>query len=441
LTINKRQRRILWAALLGVSLLLSILAALRGGYVGPDFNTHMAQVIAWEKVFDLSAQSPPTYYLLAHGLFRLVGSNKWFPITLSIIQSIMNATARWWFFLFCERRFKSALVHTSLVLFLTFLPVRIIHAAVIGTDCLTIPVFVLVLFLCDKALTQATPRNALLLGLGLSLGLCAKYSFMGLLPAVFLILICIGRRRGWSFKCFAMMCALSLLLPSALTMASLWASSRLHGFNTEKHWLPKGVVADMNYRDLFSVKSNDLQLFKAPEYFKKEILTAHKHSYLGLSHMGIFTDTMNLFQELTVPQRLEPGLIPDLKTRRPWKTPVMQVSMYLGTSWTLLALIGTPWILMRALRNRRNAGLEREEFTVFLGVAYFLLMFLPIPFVYFGDFFGYWTPRLILPPLLCFSLAAFLLIDRKIAVKSNQIALTVLILATVQCAVEVVMLT
>ena len=436
-----RQLRILWAGLLGISVLLSILAALRGGYVGPDFNTHMTRVITWGNVCDLSATSPPTYYLLAHGLLLLVGSNKWFPITLSIIQSSINAAAMWWFFLFCERRFNSALIHTSLVLLLTFLPVRIMHAAVIGTDCTTIPVFVLVLFLFDKVLTQATPRNALLLGLGLNLGVCAKYSFIALLPAVFLILICIWWKRAWIWRHFAMICVLSLLLPSAFTLASFWASSRLHGYNTEKHWLPKGAVADMNYQDLFSVKSDDLQLFKAPEYFKKEILTAHKHSYLGLSHMGIFTDTMNIFQDLNVPQRFEPNLIPDLKTRRPWKTPVMQASMCLGTLWTLLALIGAPWLLARALGNLWKDHLEREDVAAFLGVAYFLLMFMPIPFVYFGDFFGYWTPRLILPSLLCFFLAAFLLIDRKIAVKSHKIALAVLVLVTMQCAIEVVMLT
>ena len=441
LPVKRCRVRILWAGLLGLSLLLSILAALRGGYVGPDFNTHMARVIAWKNVFDLSATSPPTYYLLAHGLFLLVGSNRWFPITLSIIQSAINAAAMWWFFLFCEERFKFSLIHTSLVLFLTFLPVRMIHAAVVGTDCTTIPVFVLVLFLFNKALTQATPRNALLLGLGLSLGVCAKYSFMALLPVVCSILIYIWWKRAWRLRQFAMICALSLVLPSTLALASFWASSRLHGYNTEKHWLPKGVVADMNYKDLFSVKSNDLQLFKAPEYFKKEILTAHKHSYLGLSHMGIFTDTMNIFQELAVPQAFEPNLIPDLKTRRPWKTSVMQASMCLGTLWTLLALIGTPWLLARALGDLWKDNLEREDVAAFLGVAYFLLMFLPIPFIYFGDFFGYWTPRLILPSLLCFFLAAFLLIDKKFAVKSHTIALGLLVLVTVQCAIEVVMLT
>src|SRR5436309_16018349 len=105
----------------------------------------------------------------------------------------------------------------------------------------------------------------------------------------------------------------------------------------------------MTYRDLLSVKENDLRLFRAPEYFKREILRPHRYSYLGLSHMGVFTDTMNLFQELSVRQNLGSVLTPDQKTRRPWKTPVMTASMSLGTIWTVTALLGTIWILFSAL--------------------------------------------------------------------------------------------
>ncbi len=75
-----------------------------------------------------------------------------------------------------------------------------------------------------------------------------------------------------------------------------------------------------------------------------------------------------------------------------------------------------------------------------LGVAYFLLMFLPIPFVHGGALFGYWTPRLILPALLSFFLAAFLFIDMKIVRRSERIAYAVAFLVAVQCAIEAVIL-
>lgn len=439
LTANLPWFRILWACGLGVSFLLSIAAAFRGGFVGPDYNTHLSWLTETRRILDFSTTDPPVYYLLGRGLFRLIGPNNGFPITLSILQAAINSLALWWFFLYSESRFRSRLIHLAFVFFLTFLPVRIIHAATIGTDCLTVPVFVLVLFLFDKFLSEktSTPQNAAFLGLGLALGICSKYSFMALLPAVFVVFVILWRKRAWSLKRFALICALSLVLPSAFSLYNFWASAQ-GGYTTHQLWRAKGMGSDMNFKDLLSVKGNDAELFKAPEYFNKEILVPHKHSYLGLSHLGIFTDPMNLFQVFRLPPRLDGSLIPDLKTRRPWKTPVMQASMWLGTLWTFLALIGTTWISFRTVRN---LCLDKpENIAAFLGVAYFLLMFLPIPFVHGGFIFGYWTPRLILPSLLCFFWAAFLFVDQKIARGFRKIGLMVIVLVMVQCALEIIIL-
>jgi len=434
--------RLLWAGALGVSVMLSIFAALRGGYIGPDYHTHITRLTEWGKVFDFSTTGPPTYYLLGHALFRLIGSNNAFPITLSILQAAVNATAMWFFFRYTEARFQSRVIHSAFVLFLTFLPVRVIHAGTLGADCLTIPCFVVVLLLVDKLLARetATLKDAAFVGLALGLAVWVKYSFIALIPVILLLLIWRCRRSRWHLKRFVAICILSLLLPSILAFYSWRTTTHLRSYYTELLWLPKGIEPDMNFADLLFVNKNDLQLFTAPEYFKKQILAAHKHSYMGLMHLGVFTDTMNLFQVLTVPQRFGSIMIPDQKIRRPWKTYVMRASMSLGVLWTILALIGSPWILVRGLKNLWRDKLEREDAAIFFGVAYFLLMFLPIPFVYNGNLFGFWTPRLILPSLLCFFLAAFLLIDRKIAAKSRLIAPAIFGLVIIQCAIEVVML-
>jgi hypothetical protein len=444
--------RVIWAWALGISFLVSVFAALRGGYVGPDYNTHMARILDATRFFDFSAPSPPIYVLLAHGLFRLIGRNNGFPITLSIIQAAINIVALWCFFRYSEPRFKSPVLHLALVFFLTFLPVRIMHALATGTDWMTVPVFVLVLFLFDKFLSEktSTPKNAAFLGLGLALGIWSKYSFMALLPAVFVIFLFLWWKHAWNLKRFVTICALSLVLPSALVLHSFWASARVHGYNTEKHWLPKGMAPEMNYKDLFSVKAADLQLFRAPEMFKREpsdgnnyhigYRVAHKHSYLALSHMSTFTDTQNLFQDLSVPPGLDIRLTPEYKTRRPWNTPLNVASMSLGTLWTVLALIGTPWIFFGAVKNLCRDKLEHEDVAALLGIAYFLLLFLPIPFVAWGCRDGYWTPRLILPSLLFFFWAAFLFLDRTIVAKSEKIAFDVLVLVIVQSGIEIVML-
>lgn len=404
------------------------------------------------RMFDFSTMDPPIYILLGHGLFRLIGKSNAFPITLSIIQAAVNILALWWFFIYSERRFKSPVLHLALVFFLTFLPVRIIHAVSVGTDWLMVPLFVLVLFIVDKFTSEETskPKYAAFLGLTLGFGVWSKYSFIALLPAVFAIFVFQWWKRRWGLGRFVTICLLSLLLPSTVFLYSSWKSSRVRGFTTQGIWLPKGALPEMNYKDLLSVKVADLQLFKAPEMFKHDpaeggyqvgYRRAHQHSYLGLSHLSVFTDTQNLFQDLPVPQSLDRHLIPDYKTRRPWKTPVNVASMSLGVLWTVLALIATPWLLFGAIRNLCRDKLEREDVAALLGTAYFLLMFLPIPFLMWGCLYGYWTPRLILPPLFFFFWAAFLLLDRTIVRKSEKVAFDVLTLVLIQCGIEIVMLT
>jgi 4-amino-4-deoxy-L-arabinose transferase-like glycosyltransferase len=433
--------RVLWLIALAISFVISVFAAFRGGYVGPDYNRHLAQVVDSTRLFDFSTPDPPLYILLSHALFRLIGRNNGFPITLAILQVAINTVALWYFFRFTERCFKSPVLHLALVFFLTFLPARMIHAETMGTDWMTIPVFVMVLIAFDRLVSQETTRakDALWLGLVLALGIWSKYSFMALLPAIFVILVIFWWKRKWTLKQFVVIAALSLVPPTALLGDSYLESAKLKEANARSIWLKKGEAPDMDFKDILSVKKADLELFKAPEYFKKQILAAHKHSYLGLSHMGTFTDTMNLFQYLTAPQAIDFPLIPDQKARHAWKTPVMVASMSVGVIWTLLALIATPWGLFRALRNLWQRGaLEREDSSILLGFTYFLLMFLPIPYVICGALFGYWTPRLILPCLFAFYLAAFLLVDKS---ESKILVRTTMLLVLIQCAIEIVMLT
>ena len=115
--------------------------------------------------------------------------------------------------------------------------------------------------------------------------------------------------------------------------------------------------------------------------------------------------------------------------------------MCLGVIWTVLVLVSVPGSLFHAFRNLIDRKVNREDVTAILGIAFFLIVFLLIPFVHGGALFGYWTPRLILPALLSFYLAAFLLIDRKILRGSTLIVGTVLVLVFVQCGLEAVILT
>ena len=82
---NQRAPRILWTVALAFAFVLSIRAVLRGGYIGPDYHTHLQRLIEWPKVFDFSATNPPIYYLPGRSIFLLIGSSNAYPITLSIL--------------------------------------------------------------------------------------------------------------------------------------------------------------------------------------------------------------------------------------------------------------------------------------------------------------------------------------------------------------------
>lgn len=94
---------VLWAAAFAFAFVLSIRAVLRGGYVGPDYHTHLSQLIEWSKVFDFSATNPPIYYLPGRPLFLLIGSSNAYPITLSVLQVAINLVALWYFFVIRDR--------------------------------------------------------------------------------------------------------------------------------------------------------------------------------------------------------------------------------------------------------------------------------------------------------------------------------------------------
>jgi hypothetical protein len=443
---SQNQSGIRWATsiALGGSLLLCILATFRGGYIGPDYYTHLMRFIDWRQVFDFSTTNPPFYFLIGWGLWKVIGSNLAFLFTVSILQASINTIAIYWFLIYCEGRFSSRIIHFSLGLFLAFLPVRMIHSATLGTDCTTIPVFVLILFCLDKLLAEGglTVKNASALGVSLALAIGLKYTFMALLPALALVFVILALKRKWGFQRFVTISLVSLLLATLFTLASFWLSSRVHGYNTERHWKPPNPanVRDMSFVDLFSFKKDDAHLFSAPQAFKEYLTPPHAHGYFPLSHFGIFTDPMSLFQQLKIKQVFGGVIIPDQHERAPWKTPVMVASIWLGIIWTLLALVGTFWSLARAGQNLARGKLEREDSTVIMGTAFFLLIFLAIPFVFGAALFGYWTPRLILPSILSSSLAAFLFVDKVLVRGSKVTEFTVLFLVSIQCLVEIVML-
>src|SRR5438552_17564257 len=87
--------KILWACALGVSFLLSVFAAFRGGFVGPDYWIHLPRLIEWSRVFDFSTTVPPLSYLFGLAVFLLVSDTDAFPTTPSAVPPAISSLARW----------------------------------------------------------------------------------------------------------------------------------------------------------------------------------------------------------------------------------------------------------------------------------------------------------------------------------------------------------
>ena len=142
--------KVIWFCGLALSCIISAVDIFRGGYIGNDYDAHIDRLRNTARIFDFTAVDPPTYYGIGNSLFLLIGNNNGFPITLAILQTLVNALALWWFFNYTRPLFRSKVLHLALAFLLIFLPVRMIHAASLGTDWMTIPVFVLVLFLFER---------------------------------------------------------------------------------------------------------------------------------------------------------------------------------------------------------------------------------------------------------------------------------------------------
>src|SRR5262249_3983899 len=97
---------IVWSACLAIAYLISLLAILRGGYVGGDYPVHLVRIIE-ARWLDFAMADPPLYVVIGHTLFRLIGANNSFLVTLSTLQAVTNFVALWCLFLYTERRFKS----------------------------------------------------------------------------------------------------------------------------------------------------------------------------------------------------------------------------------------------------------------------------------------------------------------------------------------------
>jgi hypothetical protein len=186
----------------------------------------------------------------------------------------------------------------------------------------------------------------------------------------------------------------------------------------------------MNYHDLLLVKPSDIQLFKAPEYFKYGIQRGHRYSYLGI--FGNFYRYDEPVSGSNSSSSFGAVLIP--RARRQRKTPIIQLPWFWGG---LDGACSDSFATEPPGRCEISSNKSSEEDVPLFSITFFLIVFLLMPFVHYAGLFGYGHLASYCP--LCFTWQFLLLMTKSSGGKSYWWSSSALSLR--QCGIEAVMLT
>lgn len=391
---------------------------------GQDFLLHstatenlVANPSQW---FPQDFTNRPLLYWIGAGTHWIThGKAAWEVAALVFI--IFNTLALW--LLHDSLRFlRSPALRIAALAFVAFLPSTQVAVIVYAADAVAVLPFVFVAWALLRALAATTFRGrcgyALLVALGLSIGNFARFTFIGLIPAiaVILALACRWRRQRW--RDAALIAALALLVP--LLLAG-WIQRRAqHAFAGQKphhtfNWPGNG---EMTWSSLLWPKRTDTRILDAPIYWESAtidgqsrylLLVNNSYSYPALLHLTIFTDVLDYAHE---------GQIDDGAARlEPQKT-FSQWSVRLGLPFTLAALLAVGWLAFRCARALWRPALPPPDGVVTWGLmalAWYLPIALSLPFLTNAYEWGYWLSRLIIPALWGFSIVLFATIDELLA--------------------------
>jgi hypothetical protein len=268
------------------------------------------------------------------------------------------------------------------------------------------------------------------LGATLSAGMLLKYTTIGLLAPVGLVLgLAAWRRRAASpLPRAALRLGLVLVLPAAVFAGQKAAGRYANPADDPGGWLKPGEPAVMRPRDLLVVRATDRSLFAAPEYFRDQVYETGKYSYPALLYLSTFTDVSNFFQgppqgsPLGWHERLQ---APPDRARTPWSQRLQEWSMRLSLPLALAAVAGTLGSGILAM-----AGIVRgtSRLTPAAGLLTWFALGMHAPILIgllrLSDPYtpGFWLPRLAMPSVTTFLVLGFVLADVWVARSGGRAA-------------------
>lgn len=384
------------------------------GYIGQDFNYHHQILLSYPAGYSFSLTNPPGLYWLANQIGHLVGpAREFFAVALTFAG--LNAVALGGLYALIWQGVTLPPLRWAAAAFVTLVPFRVIQSVVFAADAFTIPIFILTACFCLRLFQN--PRQILSwfgLSLTLCLGMVCKYTFIGLLPVLALLLAGalwrqVDRAALWRWGALGV---LALAVPAAIFSLETRSGGRLTG-----HYLAPDEPPVMRWSDILLLQESDLGIFSAPEYYRDEVYGYRKYSYAGLVHLSALTDCQSFFQS-PPPETHSAGFASAPSEFRRVRAPLSQFLQSWSTRWNLpfsiLAVLGTLVCgALAAVSLLRRTPLISPVIMVLtlLALGFYAPIFLNLHRV--GDPYtaGYWVARLIMPALLVFYLLGFVLVD------------------------------
>ncbi len=427
--ISKSENAVFWIICV-VSATVQVNAVLHGGSKGQDYPTlyRLSEVIATHpgEPWRFGPQDPPVF-VLTNALLIWLADNEHGQVVCGLFNMLVNVGALWIFYRLARHFIENAVARVALLVLVAFLPVRLIQTVVLAGDALTLwPFFTLAWVMVRMTAAETSPARRRVLafcgGLLVAWGVLTKYTFMSALVALAILIVQLARRRRVSW----LEAGLLLILASLTPLGVIITQQRLHPDFTKAMDLGTAKEATMSYRDVLGLHGKDLHIFRAPPYDEPleverrvsngqpydpgppyELLMEHRHSFLALNHLAIFTDPLNIFQydptDAYFGQRSprnQRWMVWAVRSAVPITLACVVCMVFLGGAVILGGLV-------------RPANTRPDLEAVFLlAFGWFSNIVVFLPFIAPAYIGGFWTPRLTLPALLIFLLFTFYVLDR-----------------------------
>lgn len=411
-----------WVFLCVVSLLgfvLGLRAIYHDGFIGQDFTAHRDLIRSFPQGFDYSVPNPQGLYWFGSMIRKLEG-DRYYLKAIAGEFLVFNTLGLWIIYGMLRDGMAGRRLWCAACAFITFVPFRVIHSIVLASDAFTLPIFAVSAFFALR-LFESPCNVSYWIGLSAALlaGMFFKYTFVGLLPPIALLLaVSIVRkleRNQWLR--WSAIGILALALPAGLYLLEVHESRASGPSVTDRHWLPKDAPSVMRWRDILLPQESDVGIFSSPDFKHGELTVFRKFSYLGLLHVSSFTDIFNFLQPPINPSwtYLELNLQNQFSRTRTATSQALQVfSVRCCLIYSLLAIVGTLACIVACIPTLfgRNAVIRNPVVVLtslaigFYSPIFFSLHRLSDPYAQ-----AYWLPRLILPALLVFFTLGFVIVD------------------------------